>query len=163
METFSAMQSSSSNGSTAFFRIDNKRLSCSPLPATTSKSLAHSIPMCYVFNSEVPGFAPCIQEESDTRILLSLEDALKNRTPKYLHKIEMGTEMVVLAVTSVQLLNLTVDTEVIVLTVTSAQVLNITADTEVVVMAVISSQLLNITGHRGGGAGNHIILAFQPN
>ena len=48
---------------------------------------------------QVPGFAPCTHVEGDTRILLTFEGVLKNRTPKYLLKIAIDTEMVVLAVT----------------------------------------------------------------
>ena len=54
------------------------------------------------------GLAPCIQEEVDTRILLHLEDDLKYGYNKVSIRT-VDTDVVVLAVTSAQRLNITED------------------------------------------------------
>ena len=76
-----------------------------PLPPT-NKSSAHVTLVCCVLSPETSGLAPCTHEEADTRILLYLEDAVKQGYNKVSIRT-VDTDVVVLAVASAQHLNIT--------------------------------------------------------
>ena len=68
-------------------------------------STCHTGVLC-TQSRDVSGLAPCTHEEADTRILLHLEDALKHGYNKVSIRT-VDTDVIVLAVTSAQRLNIT--------------------------------------------------------
>ena len=96
-----------------FFRIDDNKtelfsfLARSVGGIDTNKQVitTHNIGMLYTNHLDVSGLASCNHEEADTRILLHLEDAMWHGNSR-VSICPVDTDVVVLAVTSAQHLNI---------------------------------------------------------
>ena len=97
-----------------FLHINDNKIELFSFLATSAATIATDKQVISTCHTGVPctqsrdmsGLAPCIHEEADTRILLHLEDAVKQGYNKVSIRT-VDTDVVVLAVASAQRLNIT--------------------------------------------------------